>query len=512
MAAADFSLRVATDHDGRLMELCLSSPTGSPRRSPQRPLRPALKPAAAPPRRVQWAARNQVHTFSSSEAEEPEEQEQDEMQPQATAAGHSGCTRSGRQHCATQPGSPGWHSPPQAAAMPAAAPSYGGRPQSAAYSVPATQQHAQQPYWDAAAAAAAYYQQYGWGAYQHPMAGQPAAPAVHAQEAPQQSQPQPQPQMQQSVPAARKQGSTEHDSSTPCSPSHLQVHAGSVHITIDSPEVKLQGMRGTAGSTAAAPASVAPTGEQQALLAKPAACSAGTQTDPSPEAAPVRVPASGSTQQAQLATAGQSSLPPHPQALAMRQPLAEELPPGIPAGPPPQQPWRQEQQQERQQQGPSAAASVPPLRIAPRPAATAGSAPPAAQQEMAAAGAGAGFDGDVSSWGRLQAGDSYWDGEGLTTGGSLSSGLSPRESRPRQQEWDHAEAMERLADQATAYGHAMRLQLQGRGAVSATAALPARLAAQQLASLAGMSRKVRQFSMEAVEPSLLAMLHTARMP
>lgn len=496
MAAADFSLRVATDHDGRLTELCLPSPTGSPRRSPQRPLRPALKPAAAPPRRVQWAARNQVHTFSSSGAEETEEheQEQDEMQPQAVPARHSGCSSSRRQHRATQPGSPGWHSPPQAAAMPAAAPAYSSHPQSAACSVPVTQQHAQQPYWDAAAAAAAYYQQYGWGAYQHPMTGQPAAPAVHAQEAPQQAQqPQQQAQPQQTRPAGAKQGSMEHDSSAPCSPTHLQVHAGSVY-TIESPDVKLQGMRGTAGSIAAAPASVAPTGEQQALPAKPDACSAGTQTEPSAEAAPAWVSVSGSTQQAQLVTAGQPSLPSQPQALAerlQRQPLAEELPPGIPAGPPPQQRWQQEQRQERQLQGPSVAASVPPLRITPCPAATAGSAPPAAQQAAAAAGAGTGFDGDVSSWGTLQAGDNYWYGDGLTTGGSLRSGLSPRESRPRQQEWDHAEAMERLAAQATAYGHAMRQQLRGRGAVSATDALPARLAAQQLASLAGMSRKVR---------------------
>ena len=100
------------------------------------------------------------------------------------------------------------------------------------------------------------------------------------------------------------------------------------------------------------------------------------------------------------------------------------------------------------------------------------------------------FEMNQLGWG-LNLADSYWEGDGPATGGSLSSGLSPRESRPRQQEWDHAEAMERLAAQASAYGHAMRQQLLGRGPVSATDALPARLAAQQLGSLAGMSRKVR---------------------
>ena len=48
-----------------------------------------------------------------------------------------------------------------------------------------------------------------------------------------------------------------------------------------------------------------------------------------------------------------------------------------------------------------------------------------------------------------------------------------------------------LASSADAYAHHARQQRMGRGPVSSTDALPARLAAQQLGSLAGMSRKVQ---------------------
>ncbi len=490
MAAADFALRVTTDPDGRLSELHLSSPTGSPRRSPQRPLRPALKPAVQP-RRVQWAARNQVHTFSSSEAEEGmEEDEEHESQQHATAAGRSSRSSGSRQHQAMQPGSPGWHSPPQAAHA------KGAQQQPALYSTPAMQPHAQQQYWDAATAAAAYYQHYGWPSYQQPAPGhgqqappvpQPAAqPEMQAREVQQQQQQPPQQQPLQQQPPLPQHGlsfgvgqsSMDCGTSALDSPTLLQVHAGSVHITIDSPDVKMQGMRAHADPSA---------GEQRVPPAKPAGCSAGTQTEACAEVPPAQAPVSSTASQQQQVPAPQLPLLP-PQTLPPQQPQAE-LPPGIPAGQPAQQPWLPEQRQEWQRQGSSSAAPMPPLRLPPKPSTAAGSAPPLPQQGAAAAGPA--YDRDVSSLGRLQASDSYWEGDGPATGGSLSSGLSPRESRPRQQEWDHAEAIERLAAQATAYGHAMRQQLRGKGPVSATDALPARLAAQQLASLAGMSRKVR---------------------
>ncbi len=54
--------------------------------------------------------------------------------------------------------------------------------------------------------------------------------------------------------------------------------------------------------------------------------------------------------------------------------------------------------------------------------------------------AGRSFDGDLSCWGKTHMEDSYYE-DGLTSG-SLSSGLSPRESRPRHREWDPAEAMQ----------------------------------------------------------------------
>lgn len=490
MAAADFSLRVATDPKGRLTELCLSSPTGSPRRSPQRPLRPALKPAEQQLRRVQWAARNQVRTFSSGEGGEEEEEEDGDMSRPDRHSGHS--SGSSRQRNATQPGSPGWHSPPCAAAAAPAAPGYYGHQQPAAY--PAAQsQQTQQQYWDAAAAAS-YFQQYGWP-YTHSLAGsaqqvppaqppaaQPAVPAAIAtgwqqpQQQPQQPQ-QPQQQPQHVLPADARQGSIGPGSSAPGSPTHLQVHAGSVYITIDSPDVKLQGLRGAA-EPRAGPGSAAAAGAQQAQPVQATACSSGTQTEPSAEEAPL---AQAALPQPQLQPLHQSQ----PQ-LQPVQPLQEALPPGIPAGQPPQLP--RPHVEEWQQQARSN--PVPPLRMPACSTSAAGSGRSAPQRGVAAAGAA--FDGDVSSWGRLQAGDSYWEGDGLTTGGSLSSGLSPRESRPRQQEWDHAEAMQRLAAQSEAYGRAMRQQLRGRGPVSATDELQARLAAQQLASLAGMSRKVRR--------------------
>lgn len=49
--------------------------------------------------------------------------------------------------------------------------------------------------------------------------------------------------------------------------------------------------------------------------------------------------------------------------------------------------------------------------------------------------------GDLSCWGRTHMEDSYFE-DGATTTSSLSSGLSPRESRPRREPWDHAQALQ----------------------------------------------------------------------
>jgi hypothetical protein len=70
--------------------------------------------------------------------------------------------------------------------------------------------------------------------------------------------------------------------------------------------------------------------------------------------------------------------------------------------------------------------------------------------------------------------------------------LSPQGSQADERNWDHAAALQALEVEADGYGRTANLQRQGRSAgVSAADALPARLAAQHLSSLAGMSRKVQ---------------------
>jgi hypothetical protein len=68
--------------------------------------------------------------------------------------------------------------------------------------------------------------------------------------------------------------------------------------------------------------------------------------------------------------------------------------------------------------------------------------------------------------------------------------------------------LQALAKGAETYARASRQQRAGRGGpVSATDALPAKLAAQQLSSLAGMSRKVQ----EAIQHSQRVFEHQAEM-
>ncbi|GAB4817202.1 hypothetical protein N2152v2_004248 [Parachlorella kessleri] len=341
------------------------------------------------------------------------------------------------------------------------------------------------------------------------MPWQQAAQAYHQQQ--QQQQPQhvqvtPVAPVPQFATAANMQGQVE-DSA------RLQVTANNVSITVSAGNVEQFG----SGAQANQARTERPAPEP-AAAAVPRASLAGppSQGTPVPRAAAA---ATASEPLAQLPAAEQASSGTQTEVAGPNMPPSEDLqkagkrriepttalprlplPPGIPASvaaetvPSSNQPPRQQHKtQDMQGKACDAKCSAPSstqqqAQMQQRSTATRKPQPHLSHQPS---DAGRSFDGDLSCWGKTHMEDSYYE-DGLTSG-SLSSGLSPRESRPRHREWDPAEAMQALAQGADIYGKASRQRShgQGSGPLSAADALPAKLAAQQLSSLAGMSAKVQ---------------------
>ncbi|KAL3152452.1 hypothetical protein ABBQ32_001497 [Trebouxia sp. C0010 RCD-2024] len=103
------------------------------------------------------------------------------------------------------------------------------------------------------------------------------------------------------------------------------------------------------------------------------------------------------------------------------------------------------------------------------------------------------FEEDVSTWGRQVMEDQDYEDDELSHA-SLSSGLSPRESRPRTRPWDLAEGYQSLAYHSGLYSRAQAMRKNGQSPANMGMAddLPMRLAAEQLHALAGMSQKVQE--------------------
>ncbi|DBA91048.1 TPA: hypothetical protein ACH3X2_004154 [Trebouxia sp. C0005] len=103
------------------------------------------------------------------------------------------------------------------------------------------------------------------------------------------------------------------------------------------------------------------------------------------------------------------------------------------------------------------------------------------------------FDEDVSNWGRQVMEDQDYEDDEMSHA-SLSSGLSPRESRPRVRPWDLAEGYKSLAYHSALYSRAQAMRKNGESPANMGIAddLPMRLAAEQLHALAGMSQKVQE--------------------
>ncbi|KAK9816546.1 hypothetical protein WJX72_001787 [[Myrmecia] bisecta] len=105
------------------------------------------------------------------------------------------------------------------------------------------------------------------------------------------------------------------------------------------------------------------------------------------------------------------------------------------------------------------------------------------------------FEDDVAYWGRTQMEDEYYESEGDTDApNSLSSGLSPRDLKPRLKPWDYEEGYRALAYNSAMYGKAQAMRRDGHhphhSNMGMADDLPSRLATQQLNALAGMSQKV----------------------
>ncbi|GMH34174.1 hypothetical protein BSKO_02008 [Bryopsis sp. KO-2023] len=100
---------------------------------------------------------------------------------------------------------------------------------------------------------------------------------------------------------------------------------------------------------------------------------------------------------------------------------------------------------------------------------------------------------DLSEWGKSEIPD-FYDSERATSTNTMSSGLSPRDSKPAALEWDPENARRTLAYNAGLYGAAQTMRRQGQvagGPLALTEDLPSRLAYQHLNALAGMAGKVQ---------------------
>jgi hypothetical protein len=103
------------------------------------------------------------------------------------------------------------------------------------------------------------------------------------------------------------------------------------------------------------------------------------------------------------------------------------------------------------------------------------------------------FLGDVSAWGARRASDGADDGASSTAADTFSSGVSPRDSRPRTQPFDLGAAQQALAYQASMFSRAQALRRDGcaPAGMGVPDDLPTRMAVTQLDALAGMASKVQ---------------------
>eukprot|EP00775_Hariotina_reticulata_P004665 gene4665-4918_t len=106
------------------------------------------------------------------------------------------------------------------------------------------------------------------------------------------------------------------------------------------------------------------------------------------------------------------------------------------------------------------------------------------------------FEGDLSEWGRTQVEDFYEDDDDQSITSShntISSGIGPRDIKPRTKPFDTEAAKETLAYNAGLYSRAQALRRDGTAPAAMGVAddLPTRMAYHQLNILAGMAGKVQ---------------------